>query len=196
MDIEDEVDVSNIFKQAASNLITVTNLNDSLNRFGYSSDDRIERRELVLMYTSVESEMEKEISRLAHDGMYDAAKEMRTRLSSLKGEFNGLQTSGAKLIRVEQARLFEKACGELLKEVKAKHARDREEVREVCERMRQDLKKTHSIQWENLERQISRISKPPMKYSKRLIELMKAESGYVYHVAQINDDECVQVNQT
>lgn len=45
-----EVDVSALFQQEASELIHVHNLESTLNKFGYSKGDRIERRELVLMY--------------------------------------------------------------------------------------------------------------------------------------------------
>ena len=45
-----EVDVSVMFQQEASDLIHVHDLESTLNKFGYSRGDRIERRELVLMY--------------------------------------------------------------------------------------------------------------------------------------------------
>ena len=45
--------------------------------------------------------------------------------------------------------------------------------------LKEDFELTKRIQWENLEKKISRIPKPRMKYSKRAIELFKAESEYV-----------------
>jgi hypothetical protein len=45
-----EVDVSAVFRQEASALIHVHNLESTLSKFGYAKGDRIERRELVLMY--------------------------------------------------------------------------------------------------------------------------------------------------
>lgn len=45
-----EVDVSAMFQQEASDLVHVHDLESTLNKFGYSRGDRIERRELVLMY--------------------------------------------------------------------------------------------------------------------------------------------------
>jgi hypothetical protein len=45
-----EVDQSAMFRQEASELIHVHNLESTLNKFGYTRGDRIERRELVLMY--------------------------------------------------------------------------------------------------------------------------------------------------
>jgi hypothetical protein len=45
-----ELDQSAMFRQAASELIHVHDLESTLSKFGYSSGDRIERRDLVLMY--------------------------------------------------------------------------------------------------------------------------------------------------
>lgn len=177
--IEDEIDASVVFKQAASNLSTVKSLGESLNRFGYTEDDRIERRELVLMYSSIKGEMEQEIHTLAHDSAYDEAKEMRTRLNSLKDEFSGLQTNGARLVRSDQCQHFEKASSTLLQEAKKRHSIEEHEVLEICNQLRQDLAKTHEIEIENLEKKIARTHKPHTKYSKRLIELLKAESGLI-----------------
>jgi hypothetical protein len=177
--VEDEIDASNVFKQAASNLSTVNTLDESLNRFGYNSDDRIERRELVLMYSSIRGEMEKEIHHLAHDSAYDSAKEMRNRLNGLKSDFGGLQTDGAKLIRDDQCQLFEKGAAILLSDTRNRHTQEIERIREVGDDLRNDLAKTHEIQEENHEKTLMRMSLPHTKYSKRLIELFKAESGYV-----------------
>lgn len=175
--IEDEVDSSVVFKQAASNLSTVKSLNESLNRFGYTSDDRIERRDLVLMYSSIKGEMENEIHTLAHDSAYDGAKEMRSRLNGLKSEFCSLQTNGAKLTRDDQSQMFDKASAILLEEAKKRSQTEEAKVEETCAHMRADLEKTHEIEVENLEKKIARLEKPHTKYSKRLIELFKAESG-------------------
>lgn len=177
--VEDEIDASNVFKQAASNLSSVNSLDESLHRFGYNTDDRIERRELVSMYSSIRDEMEKEIHDLAHDSAYDAAKEMRNRLNGLKSDFGALQTNGAKLVRDDQTNLFEKGSSILLSKTLSRHQHEAEEVRQMGEGMRRDLMKTHAIQRENLEKKLSRQKLPHTKYSKRLIELLKAESGLI-----------------
>lgn len=177
--VEDEIEASNVFKQAASNLSTVNTLDESLNRFGYNTDDRIERRELVLMYSSIRGEMEKEIHDLAHDSAYDSAKEMRARLNGLKSDFGALQTNGAKVIRDDQSRLFDKGASMLLSDTRSRHTREMEQVLAKGEAMRADLQMTHNIQQENLEKTLMRMVLPRTKYSKRLIELFKAESGLI-----------------
>lgn len=48
-------------------------------------------------------------------------------------------------------------------------------VQRKCVDMKDDQNRFHEIEQENLQLAISRIHRPPMKYSKRLIELMKAE---------------------
>jgi hypothetical protein len=56
--INEEVDCKLIFAQEATQLTKVTSLESVLEKFGYSKDDRINRRELVLMNKKVEKEME------------------------------------------------------------------------------------------------------------------------------------------
>lgn len=191
--VEDEIEASNVFKQAASNLSTVNTLDESLNRFGYNTDDRIERRELVLMYSSIREEMEKEIHGLAHDSAYDSAKEMRGRLNGLKSDFGGLQTDGAKVIRDDQSQLFDKGATLLLSETRSRHTREMEDVLARGEELRRDLQKTHAIQQENLEKTLMRMVLPHTKYSKRLIELFKAESGYAFEARMTCHISCTDV---
>jgi hypothetical protein len=131
------------------------------------------------MYSSIKDEMEKEIHDLAHDSAYDSAKEMRSRLTGLKNDFGSLQTNGAKWIRDDQCTLFDKASNILLTETKKKHTLELEHILEISDEMRRDLHKTHEIQKENHEKSLQRLKLPHTKFSKRLIELLKAESGYV-----------------
>lgn len=71
---EYEVDASVIFKQEADGLTTVQDLKDALSRYGYSTDDRISRRELVLIYKKIEKAMERQIFNLANSAAYADAK--------------------------------------------------------------------------------------------------------------------------
>lgn len=174
-----EIDARNVFKPAASDLSSVKNLNDSLARFGFSADDRIDRRELVTMYSSIAKETEAEISHLAHDSSYDSAKEMRARLTDLKNEFTGLQTTSAQLIRDDQASYFSKAAADLTKLTRAENQQKLRDTEEYCERLRRDQRHTFEIQRENLELQIANTHRPSMKYSKQLIELLKSESSLI-----------------
>ena len=136
----------------------------------------IDRRELVTIYSSIERETESEISRLAFDSAYDDAKEMRFRLTNLKSEFTGLQTTSAQLIRDDQSKYFDKASNDLLKKAKSNHLLRLKENADHCNQLRDDQKHSFEIQKQNLELQIINTRAPCIKYSKNLIELMKSES--------------------
>jgi hypothetical protein len=173
--INEEVDCKLIFAQEATQLTKVTSLESVLEKFGYSKDDRINRRELVLMYKKVEKEMEEEIYRLANTGEYDKAKEMRARLTALKGEFGYLQTNGVVVNCRDQVANFSKASRELHDLLSKKQAEQETTVYAKCNEIEAEMNLFQDIERENLEKQISRVHRPPMKYSKRMIELFKAE---------------------
>lgn len=120
--------------------------------------------------------MEDEISRLAHNGSYTEAKEMRTRLTFLRGEFDSLQIEGARAVRDDQASLFETGSKTLLAMEKQRQLENKRVTQRKCELVRADLAQTHQIQRENCEMELSRVKMPSPKYSKRLIELFKAEA--------------------
>lgn len=67
--------------------------------------------------------MEKEINTLAHDGDYNGAKDMRSRLNNLKKEFEALQTSAMALQRDDQWHHFDTASNLLKKQTGGPDAR-------------------------------------------------------------------------
>jgi hypothetical protein len=142
-------------------------------------DDNIERRDLVKIYERVRKEMEKEISRLAHTAQYDSAKEMRERLTSLRSEFDHLQTSSVDRSHREQEVHLERASKMLMNNLKSNQNDQLENLRDHRDHLKTALERQHEIEWENLEVEISRMARPPVKYSKRLIELFKAESSLI-----------------
>ncbi len=108
-----EVDSSVMFKQEEGQLTTVFDLEDALNSFGYSKDDRISKRESVLIYSKIKDSMESEIFTLANTTAYAAAKEMRARLTNLRQEFDQLQLVGVETLRNEQVEFFRKDSSEI-----------------------------------------------------------------------------------
>lgn len=188
---DDEVDTSKIFRSSASGLTTVTSLSSTLSRFGYSEDDRIDRRDLVNMYSSVKKEMEKEISRLALTSSYSSAKEMRARLTRLREEFDKLQTSGVQTVHKDQDSHFERAAKELASELKLSHEMQQLEVEKYIAKLKADQERYHAIQWENLELALSRIPRPRMKYCKRTQELIRAEHELI-KLCQYDDAQKVR----
>jgi hypothetical protein len=196
-----DMDASMMFQQGVSDLVDAVSLEDVLGRFGYALGDRVDRRDLVLMYRkgearrklhavcislvhlyyssstiAVESEMEAEIDRLAHSGSYDGAKDMRARLTRLRAEFDGLQTTGLANVGRDQDILFEKGSRAMLAQHRAALSAHRRDVEARCEALLQDAAQTQAIERENLEKELSRVHMPSIKYSKRLMDLFKAET--------------------
>jgi hypothetical protein len=112
-DDDNEVDVAEFFMQEASDLAAAEDLNGTLKRFGLCSDDRINRRELVIMFRAVNKEMEKEIYRLANSNKYADAKEMRSRLARIRSEFDSLQTTVVNKNQTDQYGFLERAISEI-----------------------------------------------------------------------------------
>lgn len=174
-----EVDSTTFFRQEATDLTHLRTLDETLDRFGLCRDDRIERTDLVKIYRRVEKEMENEIFRLANTAFYREAKEMRGRLGSLRAEFDSLQTNGVKSSQRDQNAEFQKGSEELFENVRLKHMAQKAGISSKCAAMKADQDRFHQIQWENLELTISRIPRPHLRSSKKLIELMKAELGLI-----------------
>jgi hypothetical protein len=193
--IENEVDATEYFKTiSVTGLETCTNMESALNRFGYSKDDRIERRELVLIFRSVEKQMETEIHNLAHSGLasgYAKAKQMRETLISLRKEFDSLQIQVSQKKRDDQVQLFEKATSL----AKQKHAgamvEEEAQLAELIEEMNSDIALSQRIERQNLEKQISRIPRPKMLYSKRTVELFRSETELI-RLCQYDDAQKVR----
>lgn len=180
VDEEDyEINSAAVFKQKASELASVQNLEETLSRFGYAKDDRIERREMVLMFGAVEKDMEKEIARLASEACFDEAKDTRERLTRIRDEFCNLQTSATGNLLRDQSALFEKSSHLMQRNLKSRHVEDVSTLTQTLDSARSAESFLHEIQRENLEKQIERIPRPRVKYSKRMIELFKAESGLI-----------------
>ncbi len=172
-----EVDSTIIFKQEADQLTTVQDLEDALRRFGYSKDDRISRRDLVLIYNKIQHEMEHEIFRLANSSSYSEAKEMRQRLTNLRAEFDNLQLSGVANLRQDQTKSFEKATMFLQSDLLKTHEMGTAGLSAFLEHQKNSEEFFHTIQNDNLDQTISKIPRPKMRYSKRAIELFRAEYG-------------------
>jgi len=183
---EYEVDASAIFKQDVGNLSNVRNLEDCLSRFSYTPSDRIERREICLIYEKVQRDMEREINHLAHTCAYDAAKELRARLTSLRREFDALQTTSVSTTHADQKGHFERAATVMKRNLNIEDKMLADHINDECARLIADQELFHRIQWENLEKAISRIPTPRVKYSKRCIELLRAEHELI-RLSQYDD---------
>ena len=177
--MEEEIDSSVIFNQPASNVTSLSNLAGALQCFGYSPEDRMEQRELVIMYRTIERDFEAEIRQNAQNGNYHEAKNLRARLTSIRAEFDNLQLSSVQKVKVDQNVLFARGKAEFLHNTQSQLRNQSDSVEDECERLKADTLLTHAIQWENLEHELSLMILPRMKYSKRANELMTAETELI-----------------
>lgn len=186
-DLIEEVDASAIFKQTNTSGITrVNRLSELLEIFGYAPDDRIDRREICVMYETVKKAMEDEIHRLAHTACYDAAKDMRARLTRLRGEFDNLQVQSVKISHEDQLVKFDIATNTINSKMQQQNLSMQKNSECMLESLKADQLSAHEIQTNNLELELMRIPRPRIKYSKRCIELMKAEHELI-RLSQYDD---------
>lgn len=187
-----EIDANVIFKQEAGQLTTVKDLEDGLNRFGYSKDDRISRRDIVLIYNQIKKAMESEIFNLANSSKYAEAKALRATLTNLRNEFDQMQIGGVQTTRREQVEMFSKASHEITNELKRTQAKQVRELDNFFEHQRSTHELYNNIETNKLEQTISLIPHPHVRYSKRLIELFKAE----YNLNKLKQyDEAIKVRR-
>ena len=186
-ELQDEVDVGQIFKVTDTSGITrVSNLAELLSIYGFSPDDRIDRRDICVIYDAVKKAMEKEIARLAHTACYDAAKDMRGRMTRLRAEFDNLQTQGVRTTHAAQAVKFDQAAQTIKGQLEERNKNKETETTLLLEQVREDQLLAHEIQRENLEIELMRVPRPRIKFSKRCIELMKAEHELI-RLSQYDD---------
>ena len=189
---ENELDATTIFKQDAEQLTTVQDFEDALSRFGFTKDDKISRRELVGIFTQIRDAMEPEIFALANSGRYAEAKEMRARLTNLRAAFDDLQLGGAAKIRREQEELFGRGSAELAKKLQDSHTASIAELEDTFSQEATKHSLYREIQTTKLEQTISKVERPNMRYSKRLIELFRAE----YNLNKLKQyDEAIKVRR-
>ena len=181
-----EVDASEIFKPDVGNLAYVKNLADAMHHYGYNPDDFIERRELCKMWESVKRDMEKEIIHLAHNNGYELAKKLRARLTTIRKEFDSLQTQAVSRSQTVQRSKFAEAEEVLKKQLDEEVIELKAKTDKECAKVEEDLNRFRKIQTENLEFEISQMPPPRVMYSKRAIELKKAETELI-RLAQYDD---------
>lgn len=181
-----ELPVSTVRRIPVSSLHTVRDLEDALHRNGLTKDDRIDRRDQVLLFRRIEREMLAEISRAAKAGEYDGATDCEKRLSQLRKEFDWLLTQPEARSRTLQQETFGGASAKMHERLLDDRFVAEETLNARISHLRQDQLKSFEIERENLELQLSRLVKPPMAYSKRLADLIRAEAGLI-RLAQFED---------
>jgi hypothetical protein len=169
-------------KRDLGHLNTVQNMKEAFERFDYKEDDVLPRREQVKMFRMIEEEMKREINDLCCQermDAYDKGKELSQRLSMLQDGFAGLQTKEMERVQQTQSTHFRRAHKYLTNTIAEKHKAEHERVNQVVTDKIDDVAQLHDIEQENLELELSLTKKPRMKFSRRLLELKKAESELI-----------------
>lgn len=128
----------------------------------------------------------------AKTGNYDGAKEYRARLTAIKNQFENRQMDIVRSTIREQESLFVKAKYNLSDQLKTSHEQRIQSVESVCTYKDEDLSMSQTIKRENLDENIERTKLPSIKYSRRFIELLKAEK-YLNRLNQYDDAERVRL---
>ncbi|GMH50198.1 hypothetical protein TrRE_jg8487 [Triparma retinervis] len=156
-------------------LASCATVKDAFVKNGLQPDDKIDRREQVLMFRTVEKEMETGLKTLMEMGKFDEAKEMGFRLEGLRAEFGGLQTKDEMVRQNRQKTLFDKAKKIKSRQLSVRHKDWKSQVESHCKEFLEESEKEFEIQRENLALEMGRIEKPRIKYSKARMEYKNAE---------------------
>lgn len=176
-----EKQTSNVnYDQSSSDIESLKTVRDAFTLFGLNPDDRTHRREQVKMWKHIEDSMLAEITTLTSSGRlecYDRAKALNTALENIKNGFKGLQTQEMTRNQEQQKGMFNKASHKLAKQVSASEQRRIKEQELLCEKLQSDLAALQSIERENLSHEMAIQVPGKCRFSKRVLELRRAESG-------------------
>jgi len=176
-----EKQTSNInFDQASSDIESLKTVRDAYTLFGLNPDDRTHRREQVKMWKHIEGAMLDEIATLTGSGRlecYDRAKALNGALENIKQGFKDLQTEELTRTQEGQRSAFEKARRKLAKAVVVSEDTRRAEQDSVCGSLSDDLAALQTIERENLGHEMAIQVPSKCRFSKRVLELRRAESG-------------------
>lgn len=188
---EYEINASELEVKEIEDLSRVRDLNDAIRGFGYDPNDRLTRRELVVIFTKCRKDMTRLMDYFAFHNRYDAAKTLRLRLDQLKIDFENRQKSLIEYETKKQQENFQIAKDKLVHKLKEDHEKKLTQVNDLCDFKTFDLNKTYDIKTENLEDYIARVKIPTVKYSSRMISLLQAE----HHLQKLNQyDEAKDVH--
>jgi len=161
----------------ATGLAAVTNLKEAFERFDLNHDDRIDRREQVIMYRTIEKEIETEIRALSKAGRYSEARILQTNLSKLKTEFASLQIADMDNLHGQQGALLKTANKKAWNQLLVSHQENDRKISQACAERMEQLLHAQEIERIHLDMELSRLPTPAMKYSRKCLELMSSEQN-------------------
>ncbi|EQC39360.1 hypothetical protein SDRG_03563 [Saprolegnia diclina VS20] len=155
--------------------LEVKNLVDAYAVFGYHSDDIIDPRDQLVMFTRIRNEMMSILHSMTSKGKYTNAIIMRDRLRTIKADFIALQTTYEKRRQGIENGHFADAVSLVRDQHEKKWLAKQRDVEADCNVRRQELAKTQQIQTRQLEDYLDRLPDPHVKYSRTLLELKNSE---------------------
>ncbi|ETV65925.1 hypothetical protein H257_17474 [Aphanomyces astaci] len=150
-------------------------LADVYSIFGYGTDDIVDKRDQIVMFTKIRTEMMGVLHQMTTKGRYAHAIVLRDRLRLIRREFIHLQQTYEKRRQDVEGDHFLDAIALVRTKHDAKWVQKHADVDSNCDWRREDLAKTHMIQTRQLEDYLDRIHEPIVKFSKTLLDLKTSE---------------------
>jgi hypothetical protein len=164
-------------KGRTASISTVKSVQDAFREFGFASDDKINRRDQILMYNEVMATLKNSLAELIANNMYDAATELRNRIPVLRTSFMKMQSDQEQLRQVHERQSLQKA------QAITKHSRTAfwgaktGNLGQKQKMVAEDLEIKHALQKKQLEDDIACTPEPTINYSTRLLAMRSAEKS-------------------
>ncbi|RHY30590.1 hypothetical protein DYB32_006892 [Aphanomyces invadans] len=152
-------------------------LADVYSIFGYGADDIVDKRDQIVMFTKIRTEMMGVLRQMTTKGRYAHAIVLRDRLRLIRREFIQLQQTYEKVLLAAflKGDHFLDAITLVRAQHDSKWVQRHVDVDTNCNWRREDLAKSHAIQTRQLEDYLDRIHEPMVKFSKTLLDLKTSE---------------------
>jgi len=173
-------------------LAEVRNLKDAFILFGVDADEeKVNSRDIVIMTSVVSEGMKKLKKELVENGEFEKAAKVRDRLRMINEEFLNIQVDTENNRQDVELARFARAQTRLEEKNDEKWDESSKQVEIICAGKWEDLLHAHEIQRENLELSIKNLSKPPVRFSKRLLEMIHSEK-HLCKLDQFEDARAVR----
>lgn len=187
----DEIDCSIFSRQKNVHDISVDDVESAMRRFDVSCSSPTNREQLFKTYKTTRKEIRSDLSKLGSSDKYGRAKNVRNTMSIIRQECETLVTAATKANQNSQCTYLDKANKKISSELNRKHQLQAETMKEKNRCITEEHRMTNKIEWENLNLILSRIPRPRVRYSKRVVQLLDAENGLIKH-GQYDDAQRVR----
>lgn len=177
IDNENELDTTIVFKEQATGLGNVRNMDEALDKFGYTKNDKINRRELVEIYKKVEKDINNDILNLSLKNKYKEIKEKKNNEHKIYDEFSSQQINTVKKNQIKQKELFQLGETLLTDKTNEENNKIKNELISTIDERNQLNNLYKDIETSQLLSSIKSLKKPKMKYSKTIINLLHMENN-------------------